>query len=51
MNLPEDTRISKLLRRLSTESSQEVSLQISRKLLEVLLYPDNAAYIRYKQNS
>ncbi|XP_050301026.1 serine/threonine-protein kinase SMG1 [Anthonomus grandis grandis] len=46
LNLPEDTRISKLLRRLNIETCQENSLQISKKLLEVLLLPDNAAYIR-----
>ncbi|XP_025837692.1 serine/threonine-protein kinase SMG1 [Agrilus planipennis] len=45
-NLPEDTRISKLLRRLSTENDQENSLVISKKLLEVLLIPDNATYVR-----
>jgi PI-3-kinase-related kinase SMG-1 len=46
LNLPEDTRISKLLRRLSTEADQENSLAISKKLLEVLLLPDNAQYVR-----
>lgn len=46
VNLPEDTRISKLLRRLSIEGDQENSLTISKKLLEVLLIPDNAAYVR-----
>ena len=46
LNLPEDTRISKLLRRLSTETDQENSLTISKKLLEVLLLPDNAQYVR-----
>ncbi|KAK5642069.1 hypothetical protein RI129_008236 [Pyrocoelia pectoralis] len=45
-NLPEDTRISKLLRRLSMENDQENSLTISKKLLEVLLIPDNASYVR-----
>ncbi|XP_017781881.1 PREDICTED: serine/threonine-protein kinase SMG1 [Nicrophorus vespilloides] len=45
-NLLEDTRISKLLRRLSNEEDQENSLQISKRLLEVLLLPDNATYIR-----
>lgn len=45
-NLPEDTRISKLLRRLNNEEDQENSLAISKKLLEVLLIPDNALYIR-----
>lgn len=45
-SLPEDTRISKLLRRLSSESDQENSLAISKKLLEVLLLPDNAVYVR-----
>ncbi|XP_030753715.1 serine/threonine-protein kinase SMG1 [Sitophilus oryzae] len=46
LNLPEDTRISKLLRRLNIETNQDNSLQISKKLLEVLLLPDNAPYIR-----
>lgn len=46
LNLPEDTRISKLLRRLSNEEDQENSLIISKKLLEVLLIPDNASYVR-----
>lgn len=46
LNLPEDTRISKLLRKLSTEVDQENSLAISKKLLEVLLIPDNASYVR-----
>lgn len=46
LNLPEDTRISKLLRNLSIETDQEASFSISKKLLEVLLLPDNAAYIR-----
>lgn len=46
LNLPEDTRISKLLRRLSMETDQNNSLAISKKLLEVLLLPDNAPYIR-----
>lgn len=46
LNLPEDTRISKLLRKLSTEVDQENSLTISKKLLEVLLIPDNASYVR-----
>ncbi|KYB28836.1 serine/threonine-protein kinase SMG1 [Tribolium castaneum] len=46
LNLLEDTRISKLLRRLSTEVDQENSLAISKKLLEVLLLPDNAQYVR-----
>lgn len=45
-NLPEDTRISKLLRRLSMENDQENSLTISKKLLEVLLIPENANYVR-----
>ncbi|KAK9695390.1 Serine/threonine-protein kinase smg-1 [Popillia japonica] len=41
-----DTRISKLLRRLNNEEDLENSLTISKKLLEVLLIPDNALYIR-----
>ncbi|CAH0546905.1 unnamed protein product [Brassicogethes aeneus] len=45
-SLPEDTRISKLLRRLSSEVDQDNSLAISKKLLEVLLIPDNAIYVR-----
>ncbi|XP_056647970.1 serine/threonine-protein kinase SMG1 isoform X1 [Diorhabda sublineata] len=46
LNLPEDTRISKLLRRLNIETDQDNSLAISKKLLEVLLLPDNANYVR-----
>ncbi|XP_050514722.1 serine/threonine-protein kinase SMG1 [Diabrotica virgifera virgifera] len=46
LNLPEDTRISKLLRRLNIETDQDNSLAISKKLLEVLLIPDNAHYVR-----
>lgn len=46
LNLPEDTRISKLLRRLNNETDQDTALAISRKLLEVLLLPDNAYYVR-----
>ncbi|KAJ8940266.1 hypothetical protein NQ314_010760 [Rhamnusium bicolor] len=46
LNLPEDTRISKLLRRLNIETDQDNSLVISKKLLEVLLLPDNAHYVR-----
>ncbi|XP_076263990.1 serine/threonine-protein kinase Smg1 isoform X2 [Rhynchophorus ferrugineus] len=46
LSLPEDTRISKLLRRLNNETNQDNSLQISKKLLEVLLLADNAPYIR-----
>ncbi|XP_066151447.1 serine/threonine-protein kinase SMG1 [Euwallacea fornicatus] len=46
LNLPEDTRISKLLRRLNSETNSELSLQVSKKLLEVLLLPDNAPYVR-----
>ncbi|KAJ8915770.1 hypothetical protein NQ315_004582 [Exocentrus adspersus] len=46
LNLPEDTRISKLLRRLNIEIDPESALVISKKLLEVLLLPDNAHYIR-----
>ncbi|KAK9892619.1 hypothetical protein WA026_020997 [Henosepilachna vigintioctopunctata] len=42
----EDTRISKLLRRLSNETDPQNSLIISKKLLDVLLLPDNAPYIR-----
>ena len=45
-NLSEDIRISKLLRRLNIEEDSENSLAISKKLLEVLLNPDNALYIR-----
>lgn len=44
-NFPEDIRISKLLRRLSVENNQTNSLMISSKLLEVLMFPDNALYI------
>ncbi|KAG5885459.1 hypothetical protein JTB14_037040 [Gonioctena quinquepunctata] len=46
LNLPEDTRISKLLRRLNNETDQDNSVAISKKLLEVLLIPDNAHYVR-----
>ncbi|XP_060520485.1 serine/threonine-protein kinase SMG1 isoform X2 [Cylas formicarius] len=46
LNLPEDTRISKLLRRLNNETNQDNSLAVSKKLLEVLLLPDNAPYVR-----
>nr|CAI5845993.1 unnamed protein product [Callosobruchus analis] len=46
LNLPEDTRISKLLRRLNNETDQDASLAVSKKLLEVLLLPDNAHYVR-----
>lgn len=46
MSLPEDTRISKLLRRLNNETDQDTALAISKKLLEVLLLPDNAYYVR-----
>lgn len=46
LNLPEDTRISKLLRRLNNETDQDTALVISKKLLEVLLLPDNAYYVR-----
>lgn len=46
LHLPEDTRISKLLRKLSTEVDQENSLAISKKLLDVLLIPDNSSYVR-----
>lgn len=46
LNLPEDTRISKLLRRLNNETDQDTAIAISKKLLEVLLLPDNAYYVR-----
>lgn len=46
LNLPEDTRISKLLRRLNIEQDQDNSLAISKKLLEVLLLPENSQYVR-----
>ncbi|XP_022908365.2 serine/threonine-protein kinase SMG1 [Onthophagus taurus] len=45
-NLPEDTRISKLLRRLNIEEDPDNSLVISKKLLEVLLIPDNSIYVK-----
>ncbi|CAG9824418.1 unnamed protein product [Phaedon cochleariae] len=46
LNLPEDTRISKLLRKLNIETDPDNSLAISKKLLEVLLISDNAHYVR-----
>lgn len=44
--LPEDTRISKLLRRLCGETDVEKSLSICAKLQEAIMLPDNVRYIR-----
>ncbi|XP_052758949.1 serine/threonine-protein kinase SMG1 [Galleria mellonella] len=46
MNLPEDPRISKLLRRLCAEIDVEKSLIICSKLQDAIMFPDNARYIR-----
>ncbi|GBP69513.1 hypothetical protein EVAR_88413_1 [Eumeta japonica] len=46
VNLPEDPRISKLLRRLCAEVDVEKSLIICRKLQEAVMLPENARYIR-----
>ncbi|CAG4946307.1 unnamed protein product [Parnassius apollo] len=46
VNLPEDPRISKLLRRLCAEVDVEKSLVICSKLQDAVLLPENARYIR-----
>ncbi|VVC99289.1 unnamed protein product [Leptidea sinapis] len=46
VNLPEDPRISKLLRRLCAEMDVEKSLVISGKLQDAVMLPENARYIR-----
>lgn len=45
-NLPEDVRISKLLRRLETESTIAGLIDICEKLKVVVQDPTNASYIR-----
>lgn len=45
-NLPEDVRISKLLRRLETETTITGLIDISEKLKVVVQDPNNANYIR-----
>jgi hypothetical protein len=45
-NLPEDVRISKLLRRLETETSISGLIDISEKLKIVCIDPSNANYVR-----
>lgn len=46
VNLPEDPRISKLLRRLCAEVDIDKSLVICGKLQDAVMLPDNARYIR-----
>lgn len=46
VNLPEDPRISKLLRRLCAEGDVEKSLVICSKLQDAVMLPENARYIR-----
>lgn len=46
VHLPEDPRISKLLRRLCAEVDVEKSLMICSKLQEAVMMPENARYIR-----
>ena len=46
VNLPEDPRISKLLRRLCAEVDVEKSLTICSKLQDAVMMPENARYIR-----
>lgn len=46
VNLPEDPRISKLLRRLCAEVDVEKSLVICSKLQDTVMLPENARYIR-----
>ncbi|XP_061714847.1 serine/threonine-protein kinase SMG1, partial [Cydia pomonella] len=46
IHLPEDPRISKLLRRLCAEVDIEKSLAICSKLQEAVMLPENARYIR-----
>lgn len=45
-NLPEDPRISKMLRKLCVETDQGRSIAICHKLLDTLMSPDNAKYVR-----
>lgn len=46
INLPEDPRISKLLRRLCAEVDTEKSLVICNKLQDAVMLPENSRYIR-----
>lgn len=46
VTLPEDPRISKLLRRLCAEMDVEKSLLICAKLQDAIMLPDNTHYIR-----
>ncbi|XP_053606534.1 serine/threonine-protein kinase SMG1 isoform X2 [Plodia interpunctella] len=46
VNLPEDPRISKLLRRLCAEEDVEKSLTICSKLQDAVMLPENSRYIR-----
>lgn len=46
INFLEDTRISKLIRRLTQETDQEKSLILCKKLLDALLVVDNARYVK-----
>lgn len=46
MNLPEDMRISKLLRRLIAEKNTNASLELSHKLNMVIMDVNNTLYIR-----
>ncbi|XP_047026629.1 serine/threonine-protein kinase SMG1 [Helicoverpa zea] len=46
VNLPEDPRISKLLRRLCAEVDMEKSLVICSKLQDAIMLPENSRYIR-----
>ncbi|XP_038206209.1 serine/threonine-protein kinase SMG1 [Zerene cesonia] len=46
VNLPEDPRISKLLRRLCAEVDVEKSLVICSKLQDAVMLPENSRYIR-----
>lgn len=49
-NLPEDPRISKLLRRLCAETDPDKALSLCNKLQEMIVLPDNARYIRRSFN-
>lgn len=44
--LPEDPRISKLLRRLCAETDVEKSLQLCDRLQDAIMLPDNARYVQ-----
>lgn len=46
INLPEDMRISKLLRRLCNEKNPSAALSLCEKLKIVIVDPSNGAYIR-----